>query len=128
MRGFAYGVLDPAGERHALAQAHGAECPACRAYVLSLRGLAVVLPPAPCMLHALLGSGAAAGAAAASATILMSNHSEFDSAVTKIKMMAARKAGEPHPFELGAEAVQRYFKVMDECAQVARLKLLQQKT
>ena len=50
------------------------------------------------------------------ATVLMSNHSEFDNAVTKIKMLAARKAGEPHPFELGREAVQRYFKVMDECA------------
>ena len=58
------------------------------------------------------------------ATVLMSNHSEFDNAVTKIKMLAARKAGEPHPFELGREAVQRYFKVMDECAQVARLKLI----
>jgi metallo-beta-lactamase class B len=58
------------------------------------------------------------------ATVLMSNHSEFDNAVTKIKMLAARKAGEPHPFEVGREAVQRYFKVMDECAQVARLKLM----
>jgi metallo-beta-lactamase class B len=66
----------------------------------------------------------AAAAAAANATILMSNHSEFDNAVTKIKMMAARKPGEPHPFDLGAEAVARYFKVTDECAQVARLKLL----
>jgi metallo-beta-lactamase class B len=58
------------------------------------------------------------------ATVLMSNHSEFDNAVIKIKMLAARKAGEPHPFELGSEAVQRYFKVTDECAQVARLKLI----
>jgi metallo-beta-lactamase class B len=58
------------------------------------------------------------------ATVLMSNHSEFDNAVTKVKLLAARKPGEPHPFELGGEAVQRYFKVMDECAQVARLKLL----
>jgi metallo-beta-lactamase class B len=58
------------------------------------------------------------------ATVLMSNHSEFDSAVTKIKTLAARRAGEPHPFELGREAVQRYFKVTDECAQVARLKLM----
>jgi metallo-beta-lactamase class B len=58
------------------------------------------------------------------ATVLMSNHSEFDNAVAKIKMLAGRRAGEPHPFELGREAVQRYFKVMDECAQVARLKLM----
>jgi metallo-beta-lactamase class B len=67
----------------------------------------------------------AAAAASANATILMSNHSEFDNAVTKIKMMAARKAGEPHPFEIGRDAVARYFKVTDECAQVARLRLLQ---
>ena len=58
------------------------------------------------------------------ATVLMSNHSEFDNAVTKIKLMAARKQGEAHPFTVGADAVGRYFKVADECAQVARLKLM----
>jgi metallo-beta-lactamase class B len=66
----------------------------------------------------------AARAGRRNATVLMSNHSEFDNAVTKIKMLAARKPGEPHPFELDAEAVQRYFKVTDECAQAARLKLI----
>jgi len=66
-----------------------------------------------------------AAAAQANVTVLMSNHSEFDNAVSKIKMMAARKPGELHPFEIGAAAVSRYFKVTDECAQVARLKLLQ---
>jgi len=65
----------------------------------------------------------AAAAAAANATILMSNHSEFDGAVSKIKMLPGRKAGEPHPFEVGAEAVARYFKVSEECAEVSRLKL-----
>ena len=44
MRAFAFGVLDPQGERHALAVAHCRECPACRAHVASLRGLASVLP------------------------------------------------------------------------------------
>lgn len=67
----------------------------------------------------------AAAAAAANATVLMSNHSEFDNAVSKIRMIAGRKAGEPHPFELGSDAVARYFKVTDECAQLARFKLLQ---
>jgi metallo-beta-lactamase class B len=67
----------------------------------------------------------AKAAADAGATILMTNHSEFDNAVTKIKMMAARKTGEPSPFEIGAEAVARYFKVTDECAQLARYKLAQ---
>jgi metallo-beta-lactamase class B len=66
----------------------------------------------------------AAAAAAAGATILMSNHSEFDNAVSKIKMIAGRKSGETHPFELGAETVGRYFKVTDECAQLARFKLM----
>ncbi|HEV2974727.1 MAG TPA: hypothetical protein VGX69_06975 [Solirubrobacteraceae bacterium] len=67
MRGLAYGILDPAGERHGLAEAHYSKCPACRAYVLSLRGLAAVLPPVPSLLHLLLGSGAAAGGGAAAA-------------------------------------------------------------
>lgn len=67
----------------------------------------------------------AAAAAAANATVFMSNHSEFDSAYTKIRMLASRKAGEPHPFELGKEAVARYFVVTDECAQAARLKVAQ---
>ncbi|MEA2949411.1 MAG: hypothetical protein QOI40_4741, partial [Alphaproteobacteria bacterium] len=38
--------------------------------------------------------------------------------------LAARKPGEASPFELGRDAVARYFKVTDECAQVARFKLL----
>jgi RNA polymerase sigma factor (sigma-70 family) len=45
MRGLAYGMLDPDGERHRLAIMHCSECPACRAYVASLRGLAAALPP-----------------------------------------------------------------------------------
>ncbi len=46
MRGLAFGILDPGGERYRLARLHQRECPACRAYVLSLRGLAAVLPAA----------------------------------------------------------------------------------
>ena len=65
-----------------------------------------------------------AAAAAAGATILMTNQSEFDIAASKIRMLAARRPGEPHPFDLGRDAVPRYFKVLDECAEVARLKLL----
>jgi len=65
----------------------------------------------------------AAAAAGANATALMSNHSEFDNAVTKIKTIAARKAGEPHPFDIGRDAVARYFKVTETCAQLARFKL-----
>ncbi len=44
MKAYAFGLLDPAGERHELAVAHCSQCPACRAHVASLRGLAAVLP------------------------------------------------------------------------------------
>jgi DNA-directed RNA polymerase specialized sigma24 family protein len=64
MRGLAFGILDPAGERYQLALAHRRECPACRAYVLSLRGLAAVLP-VPMFLPGALGAGALVGAAGA---------------------------------------------------------------
>jgi RNA polymerase sigma factor (sigma-70 family) len=67
MRGFAYGILDPRGERYRLARAHHSGCSSCRAYVLSLRGLAAVLPPVPALLHFALSAGAGAGAAAGAA-------------------------------------------------------------
>ncbi len=67
MRGFAYGLLDPGGERYGLARAHHTACPSCRAYVLSLRGLAAVLPPVPAMLHLVLGAGAGAAAGSGAA-------------------------------------------------------------
>lgn len=63
-------------------------------------------------------------AAAQNATILMSNHSEFDNAYIKARLLAVRKPGEAHPFDVGTEAIARYFTVMSECAlaQVERLK------
>jgi len=68
----------------------------------------------------------AAIAAAAGATIIMGNQSQFDNAASKLRMLADRRAGEPHPLEVGAAAVARYFKIEDECAQAVRLKLLAQ--
>jgi DNA-directed RNA polymerase specialized sigma24 family protein len=65
MRAYAFGVLDPEGERHALAVAHTRECPACRAQVAALRGLASVLPPLP-LVPALGGSAGATARAGAS--------------------------------------------------------------
>lgn len=67
MRGLAYGMLDPDGERYQLALVHGRDCPACRAYVVSLRGLAAALPPVlvgpglGAAMLALAGEGAHAG-------------------------------------------------------------------
>jgi metallo-beta-lactamase class B len=63
-------------------------------------------------------------AAAVNATVLLSNHSEFDNAVNKNRMLAGRGNG-PHPYEIGAEWVQRYFKVMQGCARAAQIRLEQ---
>ena len=68
----------------------------------------------------------AAIAAAAGATIVMGNQSQFDNAASKLRMLADRHTDEPHPLEVGAAAVARYFKIEDECAQAVRLKLLAQ--
>ena len=66
----------------------------------------------------------AAQAAAAGATAVISNHSEFDNAVSKNRMLAGRGNG-PHPYEVGADSVQRYFQVMQSCARAAQLRLEQ---
>ena len=63
-------------------------------------------------------------AAATGATVLLSNHSEFDNAFNKNRMLAGRGTG-PHPYELGADSVQRYFQVMQGCARAAQLRLEQ---
>lgn len=63
-------------------------------------------------------------AAASGAAVLLSNHSEFDNAVNKNRMLAGRGNGS-HPYELGAEWVQRYFEVMQGCARAAQLRLEQ---
>ena len=64
----------------------------------------------------------AAAAAAAGATVVLSNHSEYDGAYTKARLIAApRQAGENHPFISSADAVQRYFTVMQECAMASKI-------
>jgi metallo-beta-lactamase class B len=56
------------------------------------------------------------------ATALLSNHSEFDDAYFKAHAAANRKAGQPNPFDVGAEAVARYFTVVQECTEAAALR------
>jgi metallo-beta-lactamase class B len=60
-------------------------------------------------------------AADAGATVLLSNHSEFDDAYTKARLLLSRKPDEPNPFEVGPASVARYFTTSDECAQAALL-------
>ncbi len=69
IRAYAFGVLDPDGERYRLATAHLEQCPACRAQVTAMRGLAAALPPVlgPWRLATgALGRGMHAGAGATS--------------------------------------------------------------
>ena len=66
----------------------------------------------------------AAKAKETGATVLLSNHSEFDEAVKKNRMLAGRGDG-PHPYEIGADWVQRYFKVTENCARATQVKLEQ---
>jgi len=53
----------------------------------------------------------------AGADVLISNHTIFDGSKTKLPMLANRKPGEPNPFVIGVDGVQRYLTVVDECAQ-----------
>ncbi|MBV9550972.1 MAG: MBL fold metallo-hydrolase [Alphaproteobacteria bacterium] len=63
-----------------------------------------------------------AAAAAAGATVLMSNHTEFDGAYDKVRLaQLPRAAGEPHPYEVGADAIRRYFEMTADCAESQRL-------
>jgi metallo-beta-lactamase class B len=64
----------------------------------------------------------AAKAAETSATVVLSNHSVHDNAVNRIRMIPGRGDG-PHPFEIGADMVQRYFLVMEYCARAAQIKV-----
>jgi metallo-beta-lactamase class B len=65
----------------------------------------------------------AKAAAAAGATIILSNHSEYDNAYTKARLVAAkREVGEDHPFVVGTTGVERYFTVMTECAMASKLR------
>ena len=62
-------------------------------------------------------------AADAGATVILSNHSEYDNAYTKARLMTSkREVGENHPFVVGTDGVQRYFTVMIECATAAKLR------
>ena len=63
-------------------------------------------------------------AAAAGATIVLNNQSQFNGAATKLRMLKDRHPGEAHPLDVGADAVARYFRIEDECAQAVRLKLV----
>jgi metallo-beta-lactamase class B len=63
-------------------------------------------------------------AADAGASVILSNHSEYDGAYTKARLVGVkREVGEENPFIVGADSVQRYFTVMTECAIASKLRM-----
>ncbi|MGE4426606.1 MAG: sigma-70 family RNA polymerase sigma factor [Solirubrobacteraceae bacterium] len=85
IRAYALGILDPDGERHALAASHLEDCSSCRRRVLGLRGIASLTPPVPL----LVGSGLIAGGPSATGT----GHAESTSDVGAPGLGAAGAAG-----------------------------------
>lgn len=64
----------------------------------------------------------AKAAADFNATVLISNHTEFDNAYYKAHTAAGRKGVAPNPFDVGRAAVGRYFTVVEDCALAAKLR------
>ena len=65
----------------------------------------------------------ARAAADAAAAVIISNHSEYDGAYTKARLIAApRQSGETHTLIVGSESVKPYFKVMVVCATASKLR------
>jgi metallo-beta-lactamase class B len=59
---------------------------------------------------------------AARATVLMTNHTEFDRAYDRVRLaQLPRAAGEKHPYETDTATVLRYFAMTADCAEAQRL-------
>jgi len=45
------------------------------------------------------------------------NHPIFDATPARLDALARRQAGDPHPFVIGTERYQRFWKIVSECMQ-----------
>jgi metallo-beta-lactamase class B len=54
--------------------------------------------------------------AKAGADVFIANHTDFDGSKTKLPAVLARKTGDPNPYVVGTDGVQRYMTVAYECA------------
>ncbi len=66
----------------------------------------------------------AKAAADAKASLIISNHSEFDLAYLKSRAVASGGASDTNPFLQNADTVARYFTVTSECAEAEKQRLL----
>jgi metallo-beta-lactamase class B len=62
-------------------------------------------------------------ARSAGADVILSNHTDFDGSKTKLPALAARRAGQPHPYVVGQASVARYLTVAEDCARAASLRV-----
>lgn len=56
------------------------------------------------------------------ATVLLSNHTEFDNAYWRAHAAATRAPGDSNPFDVGEDGVAGYFAVVQACASAAKLR------
>ena len=51
--------------------------------------------------------------------MVLSNHTDYDGSKQKLPALAARRPGQPHPYVVGADSIERYLTVAHECALAA---------
>jgi hypothetical protein len=51
--------------------------------------------------------------------VILSNHTPYDGSTVKLPALKTRRPGEPHPYVVGSDVVQRYLTTVGECAQAA---------
>jgi metallo-beta-lactamase class B len=57
------------------------------------------------------------------ADALISNHTNYDGSKKKLPALVKRKPGDPNPYVIGKDSVQRYLTVADECAKAGLLRV-----
>jgi metallo-beta-lactamase class B len=62
-------------------------------------------------------------ARAAGADGMIANHLNFDESKERLPMLANRKPGDPNPYVVGQEGVQRYLTIAEECAKAGLAEL-----
>ena len=87
-------------------------------------GTAIPFGAAPDYYDRYAASSRKMGKAAADygATVLLSNHTEFDNAYWKAFAAKGRRPGDANPFEVGRDGVDGYFAMVQACASAAKLR------
>lgn len=60
-------------------------------------------------------------AVGAGADVIITNHTAFDQALAKLNTLKTRQPGDPNPYVVGKQTVQRYLTVAEECGKAMLL-------